>query len=214
MPDKIEDNIRDSKLKPNTSSRTDPDEEINEFKETITCPLCFKTVEGTVEAHFETEHNEYECPFCDLLFDNDYLLKQHVNIVHDDTSTISKKDDFLFDSKLPNYSSSGATSNWGQNDFKSVSDSVNEQKCPVCMVVVKEGLDYLQAHVEAHFNNPSSSMDFDNFKSSKSRSNSTSSLIANVDENFEIDQVMTLADSDCDSVKNQEYYYSFQNGKF
>lgn len=209
MPDKVDD-IKDTKLKPNIV-RTDPDEEINEFKEPITCPLCFKVVEGTVEAHFEAEHNEYECPFCDLLFDNDFLLKQHVNMVHDDTLTSNKnKDDNLFDSKLPNYSSFGA-SNWGQNDLKSVSDSVNEQKCPVCMVVVKEGLDHLQAHVESHFNNPSSSMDYNNFKSSKSRSNSTSSLIANVDENFELDQVMTLADSDTDSMKNQDYYYSFQN---
>ena len=181
---------------------------LNEFKETITCPLCFKLVEGTIESHFESEHNEYECPFCDLLFDNDFLLNQHVNTVHNDDSTTKKNNDFLIDSKLPNYSASGA-SNWSQNDFKSVSDSVNEQKCPVCMIVVKEGLEHLQAHVESHFNNPTAiDVDYDDFKN-KSRSNSASSLIANVDENFEMDQVMTLSDSDATNP-----YYSFENGKF
>ena len=197
------------------------DETLSEFKEQVTCPLCFKTVVNSLESHFESEHNEFECPFCDLLFDNGLALNQHVNSVHSGEETNSKKgNDSLFDSKLPNYAASGA-SNWGQNDFKSVSDSVNDRKCPVCMVVVKEGIQFLQAHVEAHFSGPELS-DFDTFKSSKSRTqsaNSLVSLIANVDENFELDQVMTLEDSDSEvSHKNMDcfepYCNSFQSGKF
>jgi uncharacterized C2H2 Zn-finger protein len=151
----------------------DQDEEAlhtDEFKEQVTCPLCFKTVFAPLESHFEAEHNEFECPFCDLLFDNGLLLNQHVNSVHsvvqsDDSAAVLKKceSDCLFqDSKLPNYSASGA-SNWSQSDFKSVSDTVNEQKCPVCMVVVKEGVEFLQAHVEAHFSSPTAFSDFDKF---------------------------------------------------
>lgn len=196
-------------------------------EEVITCPLCFKIIETNLESHFESEHNEFECPFCDLLFDNSSNLNQHVNIVHTDTEPNSTKKEsnnigsgsggFLFDSKLPNYASSGA-SNWGQSDFKSVSDSVNEQKCPVCMVVVKE-LDFLQAHVESHFNNnnnndyTSTSSDVYEHYKTKSRTQSSSSLIANVDENFEMDQVMTLADSDSETSRQDQFdYYSFQNG--
>lgn len=198
-------------------------------EEVITCPLCFKIIETNLESHFESEHNEFECPFCDLLFDNSSNLNQHVNIVHTDTEPNSIKKEgnigsgsgggFLFDSKLPNYAASGA-SNWGQSDFKSVSDSVNEQKCPVCMVVVKE-LDFLQAHVESHFNNnnninndyTSTSSDVYEHYKTKSRTQSSSSLIANVDENFEMDQVMTLADSDSETSRQDQFdYYSFQNG--
>ncbi len=197
-------------------------------EEVITCPLCFKIIETNLESHFESEHNEFECPFCDLLFDNSSNLNQHVNIVHTDTEPSSTKKEsnnigsgsggFLFDSKLPNYASSGA-SNWGQSDFKSVSDSVNEQKCPVCMVVVKE-LDFLQAHVESHFNNNNNNNDYTSTSSdvyehykTKSRTQSSSSLIANVDENFEMDQVMTLADSDSETSRQDQFdYYSFQNG--
>ncbi len=50
----------------------------------LTCPVCFKLVKTSLESHFEMEHHEYECSFCGLLFDNDYILNQHMSTVHMD----------------------------------------------------------------------------------------------------------------------------------
>ena len=96
--------------------------------------------------------------------------------------------------------------------------------CPICMLVVKE-LHMLEIHVESHFGtnsnvNPDSGetngsglafmLDEDRMNrgnSNLSRVASDSSLTANVDENFEIDQVMTLTDDTDDEL-------FLNNGKF
>ena len=103
----------------------------------------------------------------------------------------------------------------------------------MCNLEINEGLDFLEVHVELHFNSemnnasaafvpppPSSQNDElmhfvqeNRLKGTRSRTNSASSLAANVDENFEIDQVMTFADCDVASDKNNEDFY-YSNGKF
>ncbi len=211
--------VSEQNSKLNIHHTLDQDEETpNEFKEQVTCPLCLKIVFTPLESHFEAKHKEVECPYCDLLFDNGLVLNQHVDSVHSiqsDEATLKKDYECWFDySKQPNYSASGAN-NLDHTDLKSVSDTVNEHKCPVCMVIVNEGVEFLQAHVEAHFSSPTSFSDLISSKSRKSRTHSASSLIANVDENFELDQVMTLEDSDCEMNHKEPYLniHTYQNGK-
>lgn len=51
------------------------------------CPLCLRSVEGIdLENHFQLEHREYECPFCGLLFDNEFSMSQHLVSVHNESN--------------------------------------------------------------------------------------------------------------------------------
>ncbi len=97
------------------------------------------------------------------------------------------------DSKLPNTEMNRDEDEGGSSHEKLT--------CPVCMAVISDGIEVLERHVDGHFTNNESRPEMDatylmaNRQLSRgSQSNSASSLIANVDENFEIDQVITLSD--------------------
>lgn len=171
--------------------------------ESVKCPLCFKSIETTLESHFESDHKEYECPFCGLLFDNDLILNQHLQTVHNE--------EYTFDIPL------------GKAEENSPKKDV--LICPVCQIEIKDEL-WLEIHVDSHFNpNPTAEADknlssiyvnrsnqsevssqklnsvlhdedgLPTGASTKIRTCSNSSLTANVDENFEIDQIITLSES-------------------
>lgn len=83
---------------------------------TTPCPLCFKAITGSLQEHFQREHQEHECGFCGLLFDSDYILNQHMITMHaDESKNVPRSDDI---------------------EKRSSSD---ELVCPICMIVVKEG---------------------------------------------------------------------------
>ena len=197
----------------------------NDFNEITTCPLCYKVVRGQLEAHFMAEHREFECPFCGLLFDNDLVLNQHVNTVHNDDSN----------SVLPikDLATSGTSKEISLDNLETIdSQEKNKLICPVCNLVINEGLSFLEIHVESHFNTdtsggamavaPNDLMHFvqNSYSKQRSRTESVSSITANVDENFEIDQAMTFADGYSELNHNEDSkqfdfdYNSLRNGKF
>lgn len=157
-----------------------------ELETTAPCPLCFKSIETNLEEHFQQEHQEFECAFCGLPFDSDYILNQHMNTMH--TDEFNKKANFL---------------------VEPTSNNADNLTCPLCMTVIKEGTAALEIHVDSHYSE-NKERKHDNFQmmsktdflesgnnkklTNNSRTPSDSSLVANVDENFEIDQVMTMAD--------------------
>lgn len=208
-------------------------------------------VDGDLESHFQKDHQEYECPFCGLLFDTDTVLNQHVNSIHND-DLVPKSTSYSTVYQTP------MSTNLPEGD--------NEQRftCPVCQLKLKDEL-WLEIHVDSHFN-PASPMNQDNsnfysinvnqsnsdnssqkmssnlnddfatsredamgavgaiattsakssidlfgLKKPRSRNDSASSVTANVGENFEIDQIITLSECnmmmDLDENKNP-------NGKF
>ena len=211
-------NLGDSVFK--TFKSTQPSESIlTGFNQVLTCPLCFKSLRTSLESHIELEHREYECPYCGLLFDNDYILNQHVSTVHTDDLSL----------KQQNCQDSMKSESFGKhrtNEPESANNDASMDKlvCPICMLVIKE-LHMLEIHVESHFGTSSTvnpdlgntngsglafMLDEDRLNrgnSNLSRAASDSSLTANVDENFEIDQVMTLTDDTDDEL-------FLNNGKF
>lgn len=186
----------------------------NREQESVKCPLCFKQIETNLEAHFESEHKELECPFCALLFDNNTLLNEHLDNVHNE--------DIGFGS-VGSMESMETDRGSKKSNFK----------CPICNIEIKDEL-WLEIHVDSHFNQNTNKQEYadNNYDSiyvnrsnqsenssqnlgsvnlndeiiagaaathsAKTRALSNSSLAANVDENFEIDQIITL--SDCNMI--------------
>ena len=83
-------NLGDSMFK-NIKSTQANESILTGFNQRLTCPLCFKSLKSSLESHIELEHREYECPYCGLLFDNDYILNQHVSTVHTDDLSLKKE---------------------------------------------------------------------------------------------------------------------------
>jgi len=166
------------------------------------CPLCFKTVSTSLEAHFEQEHKEYECSCCGLLFDSDYILNQHILTMH------------------PDKNPTGRNSPCDEITTDVIKDIVESEKltCPVCMAVISEDVQELERHVNAHFTNTFPAQIDVPFLMAKeqlsggSRANSASSLIANVDENFEVDQAITLSDFNLLEASGKNNDFSEQTG--
>lgn len=53
------------------------------------CPLCLKSIgDYDLEAHFQMEHREFECPFCGLLFDSEFSMQQHLTSVHNEPTDV------------------------------------------------------------------------------------------------------------------------------
>jgi transcription elongation factor Elf1 len=212
------------------------------------CPLCGKIVKSSLEKHFEAEHKEFECPFCGLLFDTEFVLNQHLSTVHDELgesgyvnkskNSMPSRDECNF-----NLTSDWVAKNTSCKDVIEIDVEAEHEKmssakecftCPICQIKIKDE-QWLEIHVDSHFNENANEMDSESMnrnystasfseksiknshclgaaaaspnKSSfpleykqfnKSRTASASSLAANVDENFEIDQVITL--SDCNMI--------------
>ncbi len=58
---------------------------INDTPEEITeCPLCGSFIRTKLELHFQSDHREYDCPFCGVLFDEEAILISHINREHSD----------------------------------------------------------------------------------------------------------------------------------
>lgn len=175
-----------------------PHEKMSGFNAGITCPLCLKPIRTNLEEHFQLEHHEYECSFCGLLFDTDYILNQHMTTVHNEDMSTHKPDQ-------------------STKERLNLETEKEELVCPVCMIKIQEGIKALEIHVESHFtNNPVANEDctilpnhdYPFMMANKGmiaigRTLSDSSVIANVDENFEIDQVMTL--DDCGDNEHGKY---------
>lgn len=192
--------------------------------EIITCPLCFKKIKDDLETHFQLEHKEHECPLCGLLFDSELNLNQHLSLVHVDEMNVNKdlidektndwvrktNEHVINNSILP--PPPIPVMNDEDNLLPTTSQSNNtmnkeEYVCPVCQLKIHDQA-WLEYHVDSHFNNNNPSNDEDvvagsgvldfntlpHLKTNKSRTQSQSSLTANVDENFEYDQIMTLAE--------------------
>ena len=203
------------------------------------CPLCGKIIKGNLEKHFEAEHKEFECPFCGLLFDTEFVLNQHLSAVHDDLG----ESGYVNKTKNPmpstNESNFNLTSDWvAKNTISKDIIEIDVEAehdagltCPICQIKIKDEL-WLEIHVDSHFNENANEIGSDSMNRNystasfseksirssqclgataasslfpleykqfnKSRTASASSLAANVDENFEIDQVITL--SDCNMI--------------
>ncbi len=125
------------------------------------CPLCGNFIQTSLDMHFQTDHREYECPFCGHLFNDESSLFSHVNRLH--------------------------------NDDRSGLDSIDHQLeflCPICKISAASQA-ALELHVEMHF-----SADSNNFENNLSSqcgklTDSTNSLIVNIDDNFANEQTLS-----------------------
>jgi hypothetical protein len=204
----------------NSSNRQNLEDDCYITNEIITCPLCFKKVNNNLETHFQLEHKEHECPLCGLLFDSDLNLNQHLSLVHVDEMNENKE---LIDEKTNDWvrkTNEHVINNSilplpAMNDEDNIlpttsqNNIINKEEfiCPVCQLKIHDQA-WLEYHVDSHFNNNPSNdeevacgssniLDYNSLshlKTNKSRTQSQSSLTANVDENFEYDQIMTLAE--------------------
>lgn len=52
------------------------------------CPLCLLDVNGSLQAHFDKEHSEFDCPLCVKSFKSQQDLDFHVKIVHDEIKNV------------------------------------------------------------------------------------------------------------------------------
>ncbi|CAF0758124.1 unnamed protein product [Brachionus calyciflorus] len=50
------------------------------------CPLCFKLIRDPIERHFNLEHGELECPFCNKIYPSQVSLNEHLINVHNETN--------------------------------------------------------------------------------------------------------------------------------
>lgn len=70
------------------------------------CPLCMKSIgDYDLEAHFQIEHREYECPFCGHIFDSEFTMQQHLSSAHSEATDnasgrISSREIDVFDDEL------------------------------------------------------------------------------------------------------------------
>ena len=102
-------------------------------KPVVCCPLCFKEIESDLEAHFELEHKEYECPFCARIFDTQHTFNTHMESVHNETvaATVSTESKPEEEKKSTNtFSSLGvsAGTSANANDWPYVVDDDNDDE--------------------------------------------------------------------------------------
>ena len=70
------------------------------------CPLCMKSIgDYDLEAHFQIEHREYECPFCGFIFDSEFTMQQHLSSAHSEATDnvsgrVSSREADVFDDEL------------------------------------------------------------------------------------------------------------------
>ena len=54
-----------------------------EYCDASECPLCGKLIEISLEKHFESDHKEFECAFCGLIYDTENALLEHISTKHE-----------------------------------------------------------------------------------------------------------------------------------
>lgn len=189
-----------------TKHSINSNEDSNKKEMTTACPLCFKAVTGILENHFQLEHREFECAFCGLLFDSKSILNQHMLTVHPTEYNIK-------DNQTPDETLTCPICNLvvKEGTFSFVPNLIWEYDS--WYLFSCKGIEALEVHVDLHLtgDQKQSSSHFQmvsknefakNQMAYASRASSDSSLVANVDENFEMDQVMTL-DGDNDGKQRQ-----------
>lgn len=197
------------------TSIKDADMEPKKKPDLQNCPLCFKLITTDLDQHFQLAHKEFECFYCNLLFDTDYSLNRHISTVHggDDANEFGDDPPLLPTTQHQTHLID-STSDWKseKNENLAMKETAERFVCPICNLEAQSQV-WLEIHVDSHFNSNSDDNNVimnENFgasafpgqsSSNRSRSQSDSSLAGNVDENFEIDQLITL--TDCD-VNNSE----------
>lgn len=190
-----------------TKNSINSNEDSNKKEMTTACPLCFKAVTGNLEDHFQLEHREYECAFCGLLFESNLILNQHMLTVHPTEYNINGN-------QTPDETLTCPICN------VVVKEGIF---CFLVLILYENmrswylfsyiGIKALEVHVDSHLtgDQKKSSSHFKMVSQNKitknqmacaSRTSNDSSLVANVDKNFEMDQVMTL-DGDSGGKKDK-----------
>lgn len=88
------------------------------------CPLCFKLVRGSLEKHFNEQHAEIECPFCNIIYENQQLLNEHLINLHNEKSVeLKTKDELTCPMCSSNFKTAKELENHVETHFEQKKDS-------------------------------------------------------------------------------------------
>lgn len=135
---------------------------LSDFTEIIECPLCGKVVKNNLQKHFEMEHQEYECPYCGLLYDCETILNDHIASVHHCDEKLTSNDNTNFDIGVFDYKQIKDVESKNvvvKNDENKMSkngdfnDEITNKSfvCPICNLHIQDQT-WLELHVDSHFN--------------------------------------------------------------